>query len=82
MSIDRARRIEPPARPAHMPSARPPDELPRLLTIPQLASYLNVSSKTVRRWVATRRIPCVRIGTRIRFERGDIASWVRQRKEV
>lgn len=81
MSVDRAREIEHPARPVPRMSARPSDELPRLLTISQLATYLNVSSKTVRRWVATRRIPCVRIGTRIRFEHGDIASWVRQRKE-
>ena len=52
-----------------------------LLTIEQVAAYLSVNGKTVRRWVTTRRIPCIRIGTRIRFDHGDIVSWVRQRKE-
>src|ERR1041384_7632157 len=52
-----------------------------LLTIEQVATYLRVNAKTVRRWVAKRRIPCVRIGTRLRFDYGDIVSWVRQRKE-
>jgi excisionase family DNA binding protein len=40
-----------------------------------------VNPKTVRRWVASRRMPCVRVGTRLRFDVGDIVSWVRQRKE-
>lgn len=55
--------------------------LPRLLTLSEVAAYFRVNPKTVRRWVATRRIPCVRLGTRLRFDPGDIVSWVRQRKE-
>ena len=64
-----------PSRTTPAPSLRP------LLTIEQVATYLCVNAKTVRRWVAKRRIPCVRIGTRLRFDYGDIVSWVRQRKE-
>jgi len=52
-----------------------------LLTIAEVAAYLRVDQKTVRRWVTARRIPCLRIGTRIRFDHGDLVSWVRQRKE-
>ena len=81
MSSDRAREIEPQIGSAAGSSAGPEAELTRLLTIPQLAKYLSISPKTVRRWVAMRRIPCVRIGTRIRFDHGDIVSWVRRRKE-
>jgi excisionase family DNA binding protein len=55
--------------------------LPRLLTLPEVSKYLGVNPKTVRRWVASRRMPCVRVGTRLRFDVGDIVSWVRQRKE-
>lgn len=55
--------------------------LPSLLTLSEVAAYFRVNPKTVRRWVATRRIPCVRLGTRLRFDSGDIVSWVRQRKE-
>ena len=53
----------------------------QLLTLNELAAALAVHPKTLRRWVATRRIPCIRVGTRIRFDPGDIASWVRHRKE-
>ncbi len=52
-----------------------------LLTLEEVADFLRVDPKTVRRWVAARRIPCLRIGTRIRFDPGDLVSWVRRRKE-
>lgn len=55
--------------------------LPRLLTLSEVAAYFRVDPKTVRRWAAMRRIPCVRLGNRLRFDPGDIVSWVRQRKE-
>jgi len=55
--------------------------LPELLTIAEVATFLRVNPKTIRRWVTARRIPCLRIGTRIRFDRGEIVSWVRQRRE-
>jgi excisionase family DNA binding protein len=68
-------------RPPHTVEVSREQALPRLLTLPEVAAYLRVNQKTVRRWVTARRIPCVRIGTRLRFQVGDIASWVRQRKE-
>ncbi len=53
----------------------------QLLTLQQVASYLNVSPKTVRRLVARRAIPCVRLGRALRFQPADVSRWVSARKE-
>ena len=52
-----------------------------MLTLREVAEYLRVSEKTVRRWVAQRRIPCVRLGRAVRFVRGDVFRWVSARKD-
>ena len=53
----------------------------QLLTLPEVAQALKVSQKTVRRMVAARRIPCVKIGRSVRFLPSDVAAWVRGRRE-
>ena len=53
-----------------------------LLTLRDVARYLQVSEKTVRRWVAQGRLPCLRLGRALRFEPGDVFRWVSARKEV
>lgn len=53
----------------------------RLLTIEQVAEYLNVSPKTVRRLAARRAIPCVRFGRAVRFAPADVIRFVAARKE-
>jgi excisionase family DNA binding protein len=58
------------------------DVLPRLLTLPEVAEALRVSEKTVRRLVARRVIPCVRIGGLLRFDHRDLAQWISARREV
>ena len=52
-----------------------------LLTVREVADLLRVAEKTVRRWVAQRRLPCVRLGRAIRFARGDVFRWVSARKD-
>lgn len=66
---------EPPrvARPALVPS--------QLLTIEQVAEFLGVSSKTVRR-LMRRGLPSVRFGRLVRFEQRDLLRWVEARKEA
>ena len=49
----------------------------KLLTVQQVAEYLNVSPRTIRRL----RLPCVRIGRSVRFERRDVLAWLSARKE-
>ena len=52
-----------------------------LWTIRDVAAYLHVHEKTVARWLRSGRLPCVRIGSRLRFDRQDVLRWVSARKE-
>ena len=53
---------------------------PRLLTLPEVAVFLSVSPKTVRRLVG-RGLPCVRLGRVVRFRQADLLRFVEARKE-
>jgi excisionase family DNA binding protein len=52
-----------------------------LLTISEVAKLLNVSEKSVQRFVA-RGMPCYRIGRLVRFAPGDVFRWLEARKEA
>jgi excisionase family DNA binding protein len=61
-------------------STGPGDEqLPQLLDGPTLARLLGTTERHVRRLVAERRIPFVRVGRFIRFEPNAIARWLEDR---
>lgn len=63
-------------------SSRSITELVPLITLPEVAAYLQLSEKTIRRLVAAQRIPCVRIGRQLRFVPSDVLRWLSaQRKE-
>ena len=49
-------------------------KLPRLLTIGEVAEYLGVTERHVRRLVAERRIPFVKWGHLLRFDAEEIAT--------
>ncbi len=53
----------------------------RLLTITQVASYLQLSARTVRRLVAMRQLRCVRLGRSVRFDPADVFRFVAGRRE-
>lgn len=42
----------------------------------EVAGYLGVSPKTVRKWANERRIPIVKVGALNRFRPADIRAWV------
>ena len=65
-------------RAAHRASAKNSDPL---LTVKQVAEWLNYKPKTIYDWAAQRRIPCLRLGGGIRFERNAILRWLGRRKE-
>jgi len=46
------------------------------LKIKDVADLLNVSEKTIRRWVTDRKIPAYRINQQYRFSRTEIENWV------
>lgn len=51
-----------------------------LLDIAALAERLGVTERFVRRLVAERRIPFLKIGKFIRFEPTDVAAWIDQQR--
>jgi len=53
-----------------------PDALPRLLTIEQLADHLGSTPRHVRRLVAERRVPYLKVGRFVRFDPAEIAAWL------
>ena len=57
-----------------------PAVLPQLLTMDQLAESLNVAHRHIRRLVAERRVPVLKVGRFIRFEPAEIALWLKSRR--
>lgn len=51
-----------------------------LLDITALAERLGVTERFVRRLVAERRIPFLKIGKFIRFEPADVAAWIDEQR--
>ena len=49
---------------------------PRLLTVKMAAAYFGLPVHTIYFWVETRRIPYVRIGRRVLFDRRSIEAWL------
>ena len=64
------------------PTRRPNAPSPSLLGFDAVAEWLGVEVVFVRRLVAERRIPFVRIGKFVRFDPNDVSAWIdRQRVE-
>lgn len=51
-----------------------------MMTLKEVASFLNVSERTVRRLVVSGHFPCVHVGAQLRFIRSDVLRWVSARK--
>jgi excisionase family DNA binding protein len=56
------------------------DPIAGLLTIPDVAALLKLSVATVRRLQQQRKLPFIKVGGSIRFERSDITSYVAARR--
>ncbi len=54
----------------------PTETVPHLLTIDQLADHLGSSPRHLRRLIAERRIPYVKVGGLVRFDAEEIRSWI------
>jgi excisionase family DNA binding protein len=52
------------------------DPLPHLLTIDELAEHLGVTVRHVRRQIAERRLPYLKVGRLVRFDPDEIAGWL------
>ena len=54
----------------------------KLLTIDQVASFLNVDKFTIYRLVAQKKIPAFKVGSQWRFKRSLIDAWLRRNSNV
>jgi excisionase family DNA binding protein len=59
---------------AHHPGSRA--DLHHLIDIPTLAGQLSTSIRHIRRLVAEKRIPYIKVGHLIRFDPDDIGAWL------
>jgi excisionase family DNA binding protein len=50
----------------------------RLLDITEAADYLNLSTSTLYSWVSQRRIPHLKIGGRVRFDKKALDRWIKR----
>jgi excisionase family DNA binding protein len=66
---------EPPRVDEYRPRA---DE--KVMTPKQLADYLQVSPRTIRRKLQAGEIPCFKIGDQVRFFQGEVIQAIRRRK--
>jgi excisionase family DNA binding protein len=72
--------LEPPSAPLSNPlrgTSRPRTEL---VDIEEVASQLGVGIVFVRRLVAERRIPFVKIGKFVRFDPDEVATWIDEQR--
>ncbi|MDQ6784919.1 MAG: helix-turn-helix domain-containing protein [Actinomycetota bacterium] len=52
--------------------------LPHLLTVEEVADHLGVTVRHVRRQIAERRVPYIKVGRLVRFDPEEIARWLDQ----
>ena len=50
-----------------------------LLTIPEVASALRVSEKTIRRWIYAEILPAAKLGAQWRVRSQDLQDFIRDR---
>jgi len=52
----------------------------RLLTIDDLAEWLQVKPRTIYQWVHEGYIPVIKLGVLVRFDHASIKDWVKKRE--
>ena len=70
-----------PTRPATQPRPTTASRLPRLLAVGEVAELLQVSSKTVRRWIERQELRTHRLGRQLRVADEDLAAFLGQRRK-
>jgi excisionase family DNA binding protein len=70
-----------PRRRATPPRPTTAARLPRLLAVSEVAALLQVSPKTVRRWIERRELRTHRLGRQLRVSEEDLAAFLGQRRK-
>lgn len=55
--------------------------MPELKTIEEVATMLNISTRTVRRLCSAGEIPHIYVGNQIRFDETDLQNYLNQNKK-
>ena len=48
----------------------------RLLTISEAAEYLSISERSIKRLIARGDLPCIRVGSALRFAFADLEAFI------
>jgi len=56
--------------------------IPALLTLDQTAQHLQVSTKTIRRWIKSGDLIAHRLGRQFRISEADLQIFIRTRREA
>lgn len=59
----------------------PPEKTPEIMSIDEVARYLNLKSQTIRNWTSQRKIPSVKIGGSVRYKKLEIDKWLEQKNK-
>ena len=60
----------------------PGNGLQQLLSIEQVADYIQVSTKTIRRWIKAGDLVAHRFGRQWRISSADLQTFIRMRRET
>lgn len=52
----------------------------RLLTVDDLAAWLQVKPRTIYQWVHEGYIPVIKLGALVRFDQASILAWLKKRE--
>lgn len=58
------------------------ETIPKLLDIDELAEHLGTTAGHVRRLIAARRLPYLKVGGYVRFDPNEIAAWLEQSRSA
>lgn len=52
----------------------------RLLSVDEVANWLQVKPRTIYQWVHEGYIPVIKLGSLVRFDQASIAAWLKKRE--
>lgn len=52
----------------------------RLLTVDDLATWLQVKPRTIYQWVHEGYLPVIKLGALVRFDQASIMTWIQKRE--
>lgn len=58
------------------------EEKDRLMSLTDVAEYLQVAERTVYQWAQSGQIPCFKLGNLWRFKRSDLEAWFEERRQA